>query len=229
MLKAKAVRIAGFVGALGASALLVGFAVNGTGAYFSDSHDGHLVGTSGHLKVDTSGQNIDFNGLMPGVDQSQNITFTPTAGSANEDIWITFDTTSAAYTAFTGARTSPGGGGLGGYGHFKVVGAAAANSFESYNLQVASPGETSCPIDANGNGGSPAKATGPNNGSDAANECGVPGAILIAHDVAAGVSHSATVTFGLTGKAQGQDTTWVSVPFKVVATQVGIRPGAANF
>ena len=63
MHKAKAVRIAGFVGALGASALLVGFAVNGTGAYFSDSHQGGLEGSAGHLQVNTSGENIDCTRL----------------------------------------------------------------------------------------------------------------------------------------------------------------------
>ena len=41
MRKSRAVRVAGFVGALGASAALVGFAASGTGAYFTDSHIGH--------------------------------------------------------------------------------------------------------------------------------------------------------------------------------------------
>ena len=38
MQKKKAVRLAGFVGAVCATGALVGFGVSGTGAYFTDSH-----------------------------------------------------------------------------------------------------------------------------------------------------------------------------------------------
>jgi hypothetical protein len=230
MQKAKAIRLAGFVGALGASAVLVGAAVQGTGAYFSDSHDGTITGSSGHLTVSTSSTTLDYSGLIPDEDQSKTITYTPDGGSPNEDVWMTFDATSQAYGKFTGTNhVNYGGyteGGLGGYGHFKIV-SNQGFSFESYNMQVAASG--GCYIDANGDGGSSARATGPDNGSQAAPECGVPGAILIGHNISAGVQGSAVVTFGLTGKATGQNIPWANVPFKIVATQVGIRPDAANF
>jgi hypothetical protein len=51
MRKSRAVRVAGFVGALGASAALVGFAATGTGAYFSDSHTGAINASTGSVKV----------------------------------------------------------------------------------------------------------------------------------------------------------------------------------
>lgn len=232
MQKKKAARLAGFVGALCASGALVGLTVSSTGAYFTDSHDGNLSASSGHLRVDVSGSSLNYSGLIPGQDQSKTIGFTPTAGSANEDIWMVFDTNSAAYGQFTGTNhkdySGYSDGGLGGYGHFKVVG-GQGYSFESYNLQVAADPSTGCTIDANGDGGSAARATGPDNASQSAPECGVPGAILLAHDLPAGYNGSATVTFGLTGKAKGQDTTYANVPFKIVATQVGIRPDAANY
>ena len=52
MRKSRAVRVAGFVGALGASAALVGFAASGTGAYFTDSHTGSINASTGSIKVD---------------------------------------------------------------------------------------------------------------------------------------------------------------------------------
>lgn len=228
MKKSKAIRLAGFVGALCASGALLGTSIAGTGAYFTDSHDGNLSASSGHLKVNTTNTYLNFNGLIPGEDKSATVTFTPTDGSPNEDVWMVFDTNDPAFWAFSGSKAQNGGG-LGGYGHFKVVGGQGAPyQFESYNLQTATDG-TGCYIDPNGDGGSDARATGPDNGSQSAPECGVPGQILIGHNLPAGYTGSADVTFGLTGKATGQDSTWANVPFKIVATQVGHRPNDNNF
>ncbi|WP_213029941.1 hypothetical protein, partial [Acinetobacter baumannii] len=66
-------------------------------------------------------------------------------------------------------------------------------------------------------------------GGQSAPECGVPAAIKLGSNLAPGQASSATLTFGLTGKAVAQDTYFANVPFKIVATQVGIRPDAANF
>ena len=54
MRKSRAVRVAGFVGALGASAALVGFAASSTGAYFTDSHTGAVNASTGSVKVNVS-------------------------------------------------------------------------------------------------------------------------------------------------------------------------------
>jgi hypothetical protein len=231
MVNKKTVKVAGFVGALCASAALVATAATGTGAYFTSSSPGNLAGTSGHLQVTTSNTTINFTGLNPGEDQSQRITYTPTSNSTtHEDVWLVFDTTSTAYGQFTGGKNvnygGYTGGGLGGYGHFKVA-SDQGFGFESYNLQVAASG--GCNINANGTGGSNAQATGPDNGSQSAPECGVPGAIQLASNLAPGQASAAVITFGLTGKATGQDAVWANVPFKIVATQVGIRPDAKNY
>ncbi|HEY2043015.1 MAG TPA: hypothetical protein VGH11_10095 [Jatrophihabitans sp.] len=233
MVSKKAIKVAGFVGALCASAALVATAANGTGAYFSDSHTGNLAGTSGHLQVVTSGTSINFTGLNPGEDKSQRVGYTATNNSTtNEDVWLVFDTSSPAYGRFTGAKTTSYGGylggGLGGYGHFKVL-SDQGYHFESYNLQLAANPADGCAVNPEGNGGSDAKATGPDNGSQSAPECGVPGAIKIGSNLAPGQGSATTVTFGLTGKATSQDTTFVNVPFQIVATQVGVRPDAPNF
>lgn len=233
MINKKTVKVAGFVGALCASAALVATAATGTGAYFSDSHTGNLSGTSGHLELSTSDLNVSFTGLNPGEDKSTQIQYTPTGNSTtNEDVWIVFDTTSTAYGVFTGSNhVSYGGytgGGLGGYGHFKVL-SNQGYGFESYNLQVAAAGTTGCPIDPNGDGGSAQRATGPDNGSQSAPECGVPGAIKIGNNLAPGQAGAVTVTFGLTGKATTQDHNEVNLPFTIVATQPGIAPGTRGY
>ena len=53
MRKAKTVRIAGFFGALCASAALVGYSVAGTGAYFSDNPNS-ITASTGQIKVAVS-------------------------------------------------------------------------------------------------------------------------------------------------------------------------------
>lgn len=233
MVSKKTVKVAGFVGALCASAALVATAASTTGAYFTDSKDGNLSATSGHLEVHTTGTNINFQGLNPGEDQSQRVTYTPTSNSTtHEDVWLVFKTDTAAYGAFTGANhVNYGGyeqGGLGGYGHFKVL-SDQGYGFESYNLQVAADPNTGCHINADGDGGSAERATGPDNGSQSAPECGVPGAIKLGSNLAPGQASAATITFGLTGKATAQGVQEANVPFQIVATQVGIRPGTKGF
>ena len=245
MKKGKVARVAGFIGALGVSAVLVTTAVQGTGAYFTSSVDGSLSGTSGVLQVVGQGTNLNYTGLMPGVDQTKTFKYAATSNSTTaEDVWLVFDSTTAAYGAFTGASYAAGtetwyqdfnGGGMGRFGHFKIV-SDQGYSFESYNLKLSpdnplgsyGPATTqSCTVQANGNGGSATRSTSV---SDTPPYCGVPEAIQIASNIAPGVWHSATVTFGLTGRQVEQGQTGdPSVPFTIVATQHNVRPDAANF
>ncbi len=51
MQKKKAFRLAGFAGALCASAALVSLSVSGTGAYFTGSANGSISASSGHLNL----------------------------------------------------------------------------------------------------------------------------------------------------------------------------------
>lgn len=186
-----------------------------------------------------SNTNLNFAGLNPGEDQSQKITFgVRSSSTTHADIWLVFNTASEAYGRFTGAGgASYGdftGGGMGQYGHFKVTG--VAGSFESYNLQLPDAADAThpyssktsrntCSVDKYGHGGSSVRhATG--GGSDIA-ECGVPGAILLQKNLAPGGSGNATVTFGLTGKqTEMNQKNDPNVPFKIVATQPGVAPGA---
>jgi hypothetical protein len=213
----------GFIGSLAAGAALVGAAVTGTGAYFTDSHNGSLTASSGHLTMDVSNTTLSFSDLMPGVDKTNNIDF-KVSSEGRSDVWVTFDPTSPAYLQFTGAKgVEPvPGGGLGRFGHFAVSVNGGNPIFESYNLQNG----TGCGVDAFGNGGSNQQATA----SDLFPPlCGVPAAIRIASNLSDGQSATLNVTFGATGKQTAQRAPIASVPFKIVATQAGVRPDAANF
>ena len=221
-------KVGGFIGTLAAGAALVGTAVTGTGAYFTDSENGGLNASSGHLRLNTTDANLTFTDLVPGEDKTRNIDFDVDA-SGKSDVWLVFDNTNAGYAAWTGAKGDPlaPDGGLGRYGHFAVAN-NGGTLFQSWNLQNVPAGssEVPCSTNADGHGaGRPATSV-----SDTPPLCGVPTAIKIASDLTSGDGGTLKMTFGITGRWKAQDVPNVaSVPFKVVATQAGIRPDAAHF
>ncbi|WP_407344509.1 hypothetical protein [Pengzhenrongella phosphoraccumulans] len=227
----KSLRLGGFLGAVGLTAVLAGVAVSGTGAYFSDTEVGGLSATAGHVNLSVSNPNIAFTGLMPGVDPAaQSINYSLDV-SGKSDVWLTFEPTSVNYLAFTGANRNPlyPDGGLGRYGHFKVGTAEAGVLFESYNLNhvpANEPNSVPCPVTADGTGGANRPAT-PEYTHPA--YCGVPSAIKLASGLSNGAHGTIQVTFGLTTMADElQDIQWANVPFKIVATQEGVRPNAVD-
>ena len=227
MRKSKAVRVAGFVGALGASAALVGFAATGTGAYFSDSHTGSINASTGAvaLNVSPSDGKLYFTNLLPGEYQTQNIDYTA-AGSGLEDVWMVIPTDGTA-EALVGKPDDAAHGGLGRYGHFAVQ--APAGSFTSYNLSDranSDPNGSYCPVDGEGHGGSGQVASST---SDILPYCAPVNAILLSNGLTYGQSARATVTFGFTGLLKnGQNGPLGQVAaYKIVATQHGIRPDAS--
>jgi hypothetical protein len=220
------VKISGFIATLGAGAALVAGAATGTGAYFTSSVDGSLSSSSGHLTLAASGTTLDFAGLMPGQDVTKKITYKIDVSSGTSDVWLTFDPASQGYQEFTGAKGSPlaADGGLGRFGHFKVTAENGAALFDSYNLALPGAGGTNC-TDDYGHGTGP-MATSVTNTPPF---CGVPSAILVASNVADTGSGAVGVTFGLTGRQTAQRQLEPTVGFKLVATQHGVRPDAANF
>ncbi|MCW2545853.1 MAG: hypothetical protein JWN96_313, partial [Mycobacterium sp.] len=225
MRKSKAIRVAGFVGALGASAALVGFAATGTGAYFTDSHNGTIQTSTGSVKVNVSpGDGIlTFANLLPGEDKTQTVSYTA-AGTGAEDIWLVFPTNGDA-EAFVGKSGDALGGGLGRYGHFKLN--SPAGGFESYNLNgPADPNNPAqCSIDGNGHCGSNLQATTPTDTQ--VNYCAPANAILLQSGLTYGQSGSSDLTFGFTRLLRNQAQTPMNVSYKIVATQSGIRPDNA--
>lgn len=232
MQKAKAVRIAGFFGALCASAALVGVAAGGTGAYFTDSHDGNINASTGQIKVNITPGNgqLNFTDLLPGEYQSKRVTYTAQPKGGTEDIWLVFPTAEQAGDAFIQVPT-PGATPLGRYGHFGVTSTAGA-SFVSNNLSLdpASGGSyntsESCTIDGNGQGGSTQTAADPSDHT--VKYCAPAHAILLQANMGAGDSGYADLSFGYTkilSSAAAQNLPLASVEqFKIVATQHGVRP-----
>jgi hypothetical protein len=228
MRKSRAVRVAGFVGALGASAALVGFAASGTGAYFTDSHSGTIQASTGSVKVITNpGDNgvLNFANLLPGEYQTQQIQYTA-AGTGSEDIWLVFPTTDNTpgenpSEAFTGTPADPDPGPLGRYGHLAV--SSPTGSFTSYNLATAGTGSHSgptCDTDANGHGGSNQQLTDPNDRT--LPFCSPIKPILLSSGLTYGEGAAATITFGYTPLDKGSQAS--NVAYKIVATQHGINP-----
>jgi hypothetical protein len=231
MSKGKVARIAGFATALGASATLVGFAVTGTGAYFTDSHSGHISASTGHVRVAISpadGQ-LNFINLLPGEDQTQNVDY-QAQGTGSEDIWLVFPTDGSA-EQFVGKPDDAAGGGLGRFGHFALSSTNGA-SFNSYNLN--NPGTTaghtgpSCPIDANGEGGSSTQAT--SHADTSVPFCAPANAILLASNLTNGQTGTATFTFGYTKLLKAPQDAPLNpvVSYSIVATQHGVRPDDPN-
>lgn len=219
-------KVLGFIGSLAAGAATVGAAVTGTGAYFTDSKDGSLSASSGHLRLNTTDTNLSFDRLMPGEDKTKNIEFNVDS-DGKSDVWLVFNPNDPGYalwTASKGDQNAPDGG-MGRWAHVRI-GNSAGTLFESWNLQNAPAGATdTCAVDADGHGvGRPATSV-----EDTPPLCGVPTAIKIASNLSSGQGDVLSIAFGVTGRWTAQHVPVASVPFKVVATQTGIRPDAANF
>ncbi len=230
MSKSTKLRVLGFIGAIGASAVLVGAATNGTGAYFTESHSGAINASTGGVHVATTNLSLDFAQLLPGEFQSRQIGYTST-GSGLQDIWLVLPTDGTADSLNGIPGTPSGTAALGRYGHFAVTG--PDGSFTSYNLATAGTGTHSgptCSTDSYGRGGSEAQAATRTDYSTPF--CPVPNAILLSYGIASGASANATITFGFTKliHAAGQEDSPLAplAQFKIVATQHGINPSDPN-
>jgi hypothetical protein len=231
--KSTAIRLTAFLGALGASGALVATAVSGTGAYFTDSHNGEIDAGTGHVRVAMSPSDgkLHFDNLLPGEYKDQTVRYTA-QGTGAEDIWLVFPTTSSDGSnpseAFTGRPDDNAGGGLGRFGHFAVTSTDGAH-FTSYNLSANRLDDNSapCATDPNGEGGSNQQAA---DRSDLIPYCPAPGAILLASNKTNGQTGSATLTFGFTPLLRGpQDAPSNKVvSYQIVATQHGVRPDDPN-
>jgi hypothetical protein len=233
----KAWRLGGFIAALGASGALIASATGATGAYFTDSHNGTIQAVSGHLKLNITGGSttLNFTGLMPGEDQTANISYHTDLSGGTEDVWLVFPD-NQAYEQFTGASGNAlwSDGGLGRYGHFAVSDSNGGLAFQSYNLKNRPAGDTSttdsCTVNADtGRGGSDQQAKSV---ADTPPYCGVPNAILLASNLGNATDGTITFTFGLTGRQTQQNQAEflpAAVQYQIVGTQHGVRPDAANF
>lgn len=214
MNKGKVVRLAGFVGALGLSTVLVTTAIQGTGAYFQDSTGSNITASSGHLKLLTQDesqnafhdqdtfQDMAFTNLWPGDRPSHSVKY-KSDSSGTVDVWMVFTPTDPGYLALTGAKsgikdgTAAGdfGGGLGRYGFIQVDDSSSGTVFVSGNLAF--------PATGNGTSGNPYVPE--NNTWPAANSCHV--------DPATGIGGSSVESDGTSIPP------WCGVPAKILIRQ----------
>jgi hypothetical protein len=228
--KKNIVKVAGFIGTLGAGAALVATAATGTGAWFTDSEAGSMAASTGHLNVNliSGHRNMSFQNLMPGDYQTDSVAYQVNQSSGKSDVWLVFDKENTAVAQFTGAKNDPTwpDGGMGRYGHFAVK-ANGTTVFQSNNLAHAeNPSDPAqCAVDANGHGGSSAR---PSNRDETIPYCGVPYAIKLASNLSNGATGSLALEFGVTGRWTAQDVTLPTVPFSIVAVQAGHAPDLTN-
>lgn len=138
-MKQRLPRFLALLGTTAVTASLIGVAVVGTGAYFTDSKPGAITGDLGTVKVAISGETITFANLLPGEDQTATVNVVNT-GTGNEDMWLVFDNTNLAWSAVNN---------LGAYGIFTVNGVVYDNLSNQY---------------AAGSGPAPVISTDPNSG-----------------------------------------------------------------
>jgi hypothetical protein len=89
------VRVIGFIGSVGLTVGLVGAAVTGTGAYFSDAKHGQIDATMGSIAITGyDGTGVDqldmaFTDLLPGEAATATVRFQNTGRNA-QDVWVVF-------------------------------------------------------------------------------------------------------------------------------------------
>jgi len=90
-LKVRVLTLVASVALLGGTALV---ASGQTGAYFSDSHSGTLTGTVGSILISPDSASVMFSNLLPGVPQTYQLNF-HNSGTSPEDVYLTFPNSTA--------------------------------------------------------------------------------------------------------------------------------------
>ncbi len=202
--KAKA---AGFIGTVALTGGLLASAVVGTGAYFSDTQaNNHITGTMGSIRIvghDGSGaNNLDavFTNMLPGESKSATLRYSNT-GANDQDVWL----------VFKGAGLGDGNAGtginsLGTYAEVHV----ASNGSEKFASQNLNDRQSTCPVGT---------------GTPACNP--LPSKIKLADALAPG--HTGDFTFSFKPSSQFKNVQLaqlLNLDYDLVATQVGVQPGA---
>ncbi|RKR73358.1 hypothetical protein [Frondihabitans australicus] len=227
-IKRRAAALVGSVALLGGAAWM---AAGTTGAYFSDTHNGSVSGTVGSIKVSvkgngtgTDGQDLSFSNLLPGQAQSVTLQYGNTGRNA-EDVYITFPNATALSALDD----------LGRYGEVHIT-ANGNHIFDSANLSDA---------------GNPADYSNATPISRwpllsqykvASNvQPGQYGTVTFSFNYSTGLSNASNIdaitgpAFNTYPAADGQtytnasDGTGSGLPYAIVATQVGVIPGATGY
>ena len=204
-----------------AAAVVLSLTASGvTGAYFSDTKSGAITGTTGSVKVATSGGrgvdglNFAFDNLMPGEPQTVTVNYQNT-GSGPQDIFLTFKDVAALHALNN----------MGSFGEVTVTDSSTGLLFHSVNLNDNRPNATgTC-------------------GAFVETGCWpLPDTLRVRAGLAKNATGSVSFTFAYpTKKTGGQGLAWNiypspgataadsltsgnGLPFNVVATQLGRTP-----
>jgi hypothetical protein len=215
--KKQFLKVTGFIGTLAAGTALVASAATGTGAYFTDSASGTITGTMGSIAIQGADGNpdnmkISFSNMLPGEPKTQTIRFSNTGANA-EDVWLVFEHLSLG--DFSKATDDHLINDRGRYAEVHIKSGSTA-VFDSANLN---DDATSCR---------------PGEGSPACNP--LPEMIKLRDNFAPGQTGDFTFSYmpgALYGAKAGEQESEEGIvevkplPYKLVATQHGIRPDNA--
>lgn len=88
MRKSYVAKVTGFVGTTAATAALLGFAVAGTGAYFTDTEEGAIAATVGTIAVSApDAGNVVLQEILPGEKRSYDVAYSNDGVSA-QDVYV---------------------------------------------------------------------------------------------------------------------------------------------
>ena len=204
MNKGKALRLGGFITAIGATAAFIAGATSATGAYFNDTSNGTITGTVGSIRVHTwggGGQNgdhggLDFNfaNLLPGTPQTAHAGFA-NSGANPEDVYLVFPNAPALHAVNN----------MGRYGQVSVASNFFGPIFDSTNLN---DGFAADGVTAQGAGHCPTNPTAPAAGNETeanaingTSDCWpLPNVLKIAGNLQPGQSGDLYFSFGLGAK-----------------------------
>ncbi len=201
MNKNKTARFTAFIGAMGASAALIGATVSGTGAYFQGSTgENQITGTMGSIKIEGVGElDVVFQDMLPGETHSKTVQY-KNSGDNDQDVWLVF--TNPAQLGTGDAKT--GINSLGTYGEIHI----ASNGTEKFGSANLNDNASSCP---------------PGAGSPACNP--LPTKIKLADNLAPDQSGDFTFGFKPSEKFKNvMNAPLLGLDYKLVATQHGIDP-----
>ena len=200
-------KVVGFLGTVALTGGLVASAVTGTGAYFSDTKaNNHITGTMGSIQIeghDGSGtNNLDavFSDMLPGETNSKTLRYTNT-GHNDEDVWLVFKGPGLG----DGNATS----GINSLGTFAEV-HVASNGTERFASQNLNDRQSTCQVGT---------------GTPACNP--LPSKIKVADALQPG--HTGDFTFSFKPDVRfknAQLAQLLNLDYDLVATQVGVQPGA---
>ena len=207
LLSGRKARTAGFLGTVAVTGGLLASAVVGTGAYFSDTEaNNHITGTMGSIQVeghDGSGANsLDavFTDMLPGETSSKTLRYSNDGKNA-QDVWV----------VFKGAGLGDGnaGSGINSLGTYAEV-HVASNGTERFASQNLNDRQSTCPAGT---------------GTPACNP--LPSKIKVADALQPGHTGDWTFSFKPASKfVNVQNAQLLNLDYDLVATQVGVQPGA---